>query len=291
MKKEMIMNRLRRLAFTVILLMLSLFMIMPFLFMVSTSLKTPAEINSAAFHLIPRRLVFENYFNALSTGLWGRWIFNSIFITTAVTALSLLFNSLAGFAYARLDFPWKTPLFLTMMVGLMIPAQITMIPVFIIMKHFPLAGGNDLFGAGGSGWIDTYPGLMINHLAGAFGVFLCRQYYLNFPKALDDAAEIDGCSPWRTYFQVYLPLSKPLWASLGVLKMTTTWNDYIWPLIITNSEEMRTVQLALTIFRNEVIQWELLMAATTVVTLPLIVAFLFAQKYFVSGLMAGGVKE
>ena len=268
----------------------SLVMITPFVIMLTTSLKTAAEINSPTLHIFPHKVMFSNYIKAMSTGNWGRWFFNSIFVTVVVTGVSLLLNSMAGYAFARLDFRWRTPLFFSMMVGLMIPPQITMIPSFLIMKHIPLAGGNDLFGLGGTGWIDTYPGLMVNHLAGAFGVFLSRQYYLSFPRALDEAAEIDGCSKWRTYFQVYLPLSKPLLAALGVIKLTGTWNDYVWPLIITNSEKMRTVQLALTVFKDGVIQWELLMAATTVVTLPLIIIFLFTQRYFIHGLITSGVK-
>jgi len=268
----------------------SLVMMTPFVIMVTTSLKTAAEINSPTLQIFPHKAMFSNYLKAMSTGNWGRWFFNSIFVTVVVTGVSLLLNSMAGYAFARLDFRWRTPLFFSMMVGLMIPPQITMIPSFLIMKHIPLAGGNDLFGLGGTGWIDTYPGLMVNHLAGAFGVFLSRQYYLSFPRALDEAAEIDGCSKWRTYFQVYLPLSKPLLAALGVIKLTGTWNDYVWPLIITNSEKMRTVQLALTVFKDGVIQWELLMAATTVVTLPLIIIFLFTQRYFIHGLITSGVK-
>ncbi len=268
----------------------SILMLIPFLVMLSTSLKSAAEVNTAVFHWLPREWHFQNYITALSQGTWGRYLFNSIFVTTCVTAFSLFFNSMAGYAFARLNFRGKNFLFMSVMLGLMLPPQITMVPVFIIMKHIPLAGGNDLFGAGGTGWIDSYPGLMINQMAGAFGIFLCRQFYLNFPKALDEAAELDGCNIWRTYFRIYLPLSGPLMASLGVIKLTTVWNDYIWPLIITNSEQMRTAQLALTMFRNDVVQWELLMAATTVVIAPLAVIFLFAQRFFIKGLISSGIK-
>ena len=272
------------------LFFLSLIMIMPFLIMVSTSLKGIAEINSGTISLIPKKWMFSNYAEAMRTGMWLRWIFNSVFVSSTVTAISLLFNSLSGFAIARLDFRGRKLIFITLLMGLMVPPQITMVPVFMIMKQFPLFGGNNILGQGGPGLIDSYLGLMINRLSGSFGIFLCRQYYLNFPSSLDDAAAIDGSSIIRSYFYIYVPLSGPLFASLGVIKLTNTWNDYIWPLIITNSEKLRTVQLALAIFKDEFVQWDLLMAAATVITTPLIVLFLFAQRYFIRGLVTSGMK-
>ncbi|TDF92024.1 carbohydrate ABC transporter permease [Paenibacillus piri] len=265
-------------------------MLLPFILMVSSSFKTSAEIHAATFHLLPEKLTFHNYTEVFANGKWGRWFLNTVYVTAVVTGVSLLFNSLGGFAFARLEFKGRNLLFMLMMLGLMIPSQITMIPVFLIIKTFPLTGGNNIFGFGGTGLINTYGGLMINHFAGAFGVFLCRQYFLNFPKSLDEAAAIDGCSPWRTYFQIYLPLSQPLLATFAVLKITDMWNDYMWPLIIVNKEDLMNVQLGLTVFKNEVIHWELLMAGTTVVALPLIVLFLLAQRFFLEGIVTTGIK-
>ena len=272
------------------LLLVSLLMIVPFLVMIITSLKTPIEVNEPVFTWIPRSWAFSNYPRAMSFGMWGRWFFNSIFVTGTVTLVSVFFNSLAGYAFARLDFRFRNALFIIMMITLMMPRQVTMVTQFLVMKYWPLAGGNNIIGQGGTGFVDTYPGLILNGLAGAFGVFLCRQFYLNFPRALDDAAEIDGCSPIRRYWQIYVPLGKPVLASLGVLKFTFIWNDYIWPLIITNSEKLKTVQLGLTIYRDEWVEWELLMAMTTIVSLPLIVLFLAAQRFFIHGLITSGVK-
>ncbi len=272
------------------LLAASFLMLVPFLVMLSTALKSSAEVNAPVFHWIPKEFHFENFATAMASGSWGRYLLNSVIVTTVVTAFSLLFNSMAGYAFARLDFRGRNVMFMSVMLGLMLPAQITMVPVFLIMKSIPLAGGNNWLGMGGTGWIDTYPGLMVNQMAGAFGIFLCRQFYLNFPRALDEAAELDGCNIWRTYFRIYLPLSGPILASLGVIKLTTVWNDYTWPLVITNSEAMRTAQLALTMFKNEVVQWELLMAATTVVIAPLVLIFLFAQRFFIKGMISSGVK-
>jgi len=166
-----------------------------------------------------------------------------------------------------------------------------MIPTFLMMKLFPLFGGNNLLGQGGTGFINSYTGLVLPFIAGSFGIFLCRQYFMNFPRALDEAAQIDGASVFRVFFQIYLPLSKPILATLAIFKTTATWNDYMWPLIMTNTEQMRTVQLGLTIFRSEsAVEWNLLMAATTLVVLPLVLLFLLAQKYFVQGIVTTGLK-
>lgn len=275
---------------SVVMLAISLIVLLPFILMVTTSLKSSAEVNASVFQFFPEQLMWSNYMKALTAGDWGRYFLNSLYITIVVTAISLLINSMAGFAFARLDFPGKHVLFIVLLVGLLVPSQVIMVPVFIMMKHVPLFGGNDWLGRGGTGWINTYWGLMMPYLAGAFGTFLCRQFYLNFPKALDEAAEIDGCSKWRIYFQMYIPQSKPLLASLGVIKLSAVWNEYVWPLVITNSENMKTVQLALSNFKNEVIEWEVLMAATTMVVLPLIIVFLFANRYFVQGIATTGMK-
>ena len=255
-----------------------------------TSLKTADEILSPVFKILPERINLENYLKILQKGNWTRYFINSIFLTITVTGLSLLINSMAGFSFARIEFIGRKTLFILLMLGLMIPAQITLIPMFIIIKNFPLAGGNNLLGFGGSGLIDTYLGIMLPQLSGAFGIFLCRQFYLSFPKAIDDAAFIDGCAYPRIYFNIYLPQSKSVLISLGTLKLTYTWNDYMWPLVVVKSDRMRTVQLALASFRDEVIKWEMLMAATTLVSIPLIIVFLFNQSLFTQGISTAGLK-
>ena len=275
----------------IIMAVLSLAILLPFLIMVATSVKTMGEVFAPNFSFIPRQWVFTNYRDAMITGNWGRYFFNSCFITSVAVVVSLIINSIAGFAFARVQFKGRDVLFFVTLIGLMVPQQVTMIPVFLILKHVPLAGGNDLLGQGGLGWIDSYMGLIIPYIAGSFGVFLFRQFYLNFPKSLDDAARIDGLSNFKTYLYIYLPLSKPILATLIVLKTTSTWNEYTWPLIITVSDKMKTVQLALTLFQNETnIQWNLMMAATTLIVLPLVIIFLTLQKYFVAGIVTTGIK-
>lgn len=266
--------------------------LMPFFLMILTSLKSLPEILSPRFRILPEKWLFSNYVQAMKRGDWPRYLLNSLFVTCTTVFISLIINSLAGYGFARISFKGRDTLFFLALIGMMAPSQVTMIPVFIILKNFPLLGGNNLFGAGGTGLINTYAGLILPYIAGPFGVFLCRQFYLNFPMSMDDAARIDGCSRITAYFRIYLPLSKPILATLAVLKATQTWNDYMWPLIMINKESMMTAQVAVvTKFTSEVsVQWQLLMAATTIIILPLFILFLFTQKYFVEGIVTTGIK-
>lgn len=279
----------------ILLLLLMLFIcaivLLPFLIMVFTSLKDNAEILSPAFTLLPKEWRFSNYAAAMATSDWGRYFANSAFVTLVSVAVSLVINSLAGYAFARLNFKGRDTLFLLALVGMMIPPQVTMLPNFVVMSAFPFAGGNNAFGQGGSGLINTYAGLIAPYIAGAFGVFLFRQFFLNFPRSLDDAAKIDGLTRFGAFTRIYVPLSKTIFATLIVFKTTSTWNDYTWPLIIAGKRSIWTVQLALSVFKDEfVTQWNYLMAATTLITLPLIVLYIFMQKYFVEGIVATGIK-
>ncbi len=269
----------------------SLLMLVPIIMMFMTSFKTMEEIKSPVFHLFPQTFSLDNYKGAMSNGSWMVYFRNSLCITGATVLFSLLFNSIAGYAFARLKFRGSKIMFLFLMVGLMMPPQVTMLPTFLIMAGFPLAGGNDIFGAGGTGLVNTYAGLVIPLVSGSYGVFLCKQFYENFPRSLDEAAEIDGAGKWRTYFTVYLPNSKAILATLGLLKAVAVWNDYMWPLVMTNSEGMKTVQLALTMFKTDSgVQWNQMMAAAVLVALPMFVLFLCAQKYFIQGIVTSGLK-
>lgn len=269
----------------------SFIMIFPIVMMISTSFKTTGEINSPVFHFLPESFNFDNYREALSTGNWGIYFRNSFIITIVSIVFSLLFNSIAGYAFARLHFRGSKALFTLLLVGLMMPPQVTMLPTFLIMAKFPFAGGNNFMGFGGSGLMNTMPGIIIPLVSGSFGIFLCKQFYENFPRSLDEAAMIDGANKWRTYFSIYIPNSKVILATLALLKGSAVWNDYLWPLVMTNSEGMRTVQLALTMFRDETtVRWGPMMAAATLISVPMIVLFLCAQKYFVQGVVSTGLK-
>lgn len=276
---------------TAFLVVLCLVIGVPFLMAISVSLQTMPEINAPKITLIPETAQWQNYADAMHNGNWGLYLKNSAVITIVTVVISLVINSMSGYVFARIPFRGSNALFLLILVGMMIPAQVTLIPVFRLVVAWPLAGGNDIFGQGGTGLYNTAAGLILPYIAGSFGVFLCRQFYVGFPRELDDAAQIDGCGRFGQFLRIYLPLSGPVLASLGVLKFTGTWNEYMWPLVMTSGEGLRTVQIALTMFRDESeIKWNLLMAATIVGSMPIYVVFFFAQKHFVSGLLAGSVK-
>lgn len=278
---------LRVLAFTIV----SLIMLFPFIIMVLTSLKTMPEIQSPVFKLFPKVPQFSNYVAAMTTGNWARYFANSLGVTGVTVLFAVTFNSIAGYAFARLRFPGRNAIFFILLLGIMVPPQTTMVPAFLILKNLPLFGGNNLLGMGGTGLVNTYGGLIIPFVAGSIGIFLCRQFYMSFPDTLDDASEIDGASKMRTFFQIYLPLSKPLLAALAITKTTATWNDYVWPLVITTGKAHMTVQLALAMFESEyTVIWNNLMAATTLVVLPLVVVFFLFQRYFVQGIVTTGLK-
>ena len=276
---------------SIIIGLFCILMIYPFLIMLSTSLKTIGEIRSAEFHLIPRQFMLSNYAVAMTRGNWPRYFFNSFYITVLAVIISLAINSLAGYAFARLRFRGRNVLFIITLIGIMVPPQVTMLPVYIILKYIPLAGGNNLLGQGGLGWIDSHMGLLAPYIAGSFGVFLFRQFFLNFPQALDDAAKIDGLNRLQAFYKIYIPLSGAVFASLIALKATFTWNEYTWPLIVLTTDKLYTVQLALSKFRDEIsVEWNLLMSATSLIILPPLITFLAVQRYFVRGIVTTGIK-
>jgi len=287
-------QRLWRWAGNIVLALGVLVTAFPFFVMLSVSLQSMNEIYSGELIMIPRSWQFQNYADAMSNGNWPRYILNSIFVTTTATVVSLFINAMTGYVFARIRFPFRKTLFIMVLVGMMVPPQVTLVPLFVLVKNFPLVGGNNILGQGGTGFVDTYMGLMLPFLAGSFGVFMCGQFYVMFPRELDEAAKMDGCGRFRAFITIFLPLSKAVLASLAVLKFIGAWNEYTWPLVVTNtgSGRITTVQLALTSFRNEgEIFWNQLMAATLITTSVVFVVFLTMQKYFVAGILAGSVKE
>ncbi len=250
----------------------------PFIWMVLTSCKDLGEILLYPPKWLPSKLKFDNYVNAFAAAPFGRFYLNSIFVAVTVTFGQLLTCSLAAFAFARLQFRGREALFLLFLGTMMIPGQVTMIPSFMMLYWL--------------GWIDTYYALIVPGLASAFGTFLLRQFFLTIPRELEDAAYIDGCSHAGVLWRVILPLSKPALATLAVFTFMGVFNDFLWALIVTNSEEMRTVQLGLAVFRDRyTTEWDKLMAASVTATIPILLIFFFAQKYFIQGITLSGLKE
>lgn len=291
MKKKSRSDRVFGAVTALFIVILCLVMGFPLAMTVSVSLQTMSEVYAPELTLIPVAAQFENYRLAMTNGDWARYFWNSAVVTVITVVISLMINSMSGFVFARIPFRGREPLFVLILIGMMIPAQVTLIPVFKLIRSVPFAGGNDWLGRGGTGLMNTYAGQIIPYIAGSFGVFLCRQFYVGFPQELDDAARIDGCGRLMQFVRIYLPLSGPVLASLSVLKFTGTWNEYTWPLVMNTTDSMKTVQLALSTFRDEgEIFWNQLMAATLVSGIPIYIFFFFAQKHFVSGLLAGSVK-
>ena len=256
-----------------------------------TSLKPPEETISAAFQFFPKHWKWSNYLDVLRGDIWWRYYFNSSFVTFMVVMLRILICYLEGFAFARLLFKGRNVLFILFLSGMMLPSQVYIIPQYILLKSVPLMGGNNLWGKGGMGFLNTYWALIIPFLAAPLGVFLIRQYYMGFPRALDEAATLDGCKSFDIYRYIYLPLSKPVFATFAILKFTGTWNDYFYPLIMTNSKSMYNVQIALQKYKGEFgVEWNYLMAAAVMSILPILLVFIFCQKYFTQGIVTSGLK-
>ena len=275
-----------------LLTLLACVILIPIFFVIVTSFKTDSEISLQNFQWLPHSLNFDAFKNAWELVDWPQAFGNSLFITVIVVVGSLFFNSLAGYAFARLEFKGKNVLFLILLMGMMVPAQSIIIPQFVIMRSIPLAGGNNIFGQGGTGFLDSYASLILPFLSGPMGIFLCRQFYSTFPKSLDEAAKIDGCGSFKIYYSIYIPMSVTILATLTILKTVATWNDFFYPLIMTTSDSMKTVQLGLQTFKGSTTtHYNWLMAGTLFTSLPIVIVYLCAQKYFVAGIATSGMKN
>lgn len=254
-------------------------MVMPFLWMVSTSLKTrTAVMTQFPPRLIPETFLISNYADALTALPFDRFYLNSLLVAGSVTILQLFTSSLAAFAFARLRFVGRDALFFLFLAGLMIPFPVLLLPNFIIVRQL--------------GWFDTYWALIVPPSFSAFSIFLLRQYYRGFPMEYDEAARVDGASSLRIWWNIVLPNSKPALAALAVFIFLGTWNDFLWPLVITNSESMRTLPVGLSMFQGQyTVRWELLMAATVVALIPVLIIYFFAQNWIIRGLsVSSGLK-
>ncbi|MFO7882066.1 MAG: carbohydrate ABC transporter permease [Kosmotogaceae bacterium] len=275
----------------IILIIVAVIMGAPFFWMVSSSLKPNSELFAWPPTLVPDNPTIQHYNDALSTLGFSRYFLNSVIVSGLSVVINLFFCSLAGYAFARLSFPYKTVIFLLLLSTMMIPIQVTLIPTFLIAKSFPLVGGNNIFGAGGTGLLNTYPGLLIPHIMNAFGVFIMRQFYLQFPKELSEAARIDGAGEIKIFTKIFLPLGKPAMAALAIFTFTQSWDDFLWPLVITSDNTMRTMQLGLEVFKSRyTTNWGPLMAATSLSVIPVVIIFLLFQRYFTDTALTSGIK-
>ena len=255
----------------------SFIFLLPVLWMLFASVKPEGLILSNPSQLFPTHFTLDNYRDALKAIPFARQFVNTLVFAGSVTILSLLFDSMTAYALARLDFPGKKVLSLVVLLFLMMPTQITLIPVYQLLAHLNL--------------INTFPGLVIPRATNAFGIFFLRQFFIGIPKDLSEAARVDGAHEFRIYWSVIMPLARPALLTLGLFHFMFNWNDLLWPLIISTSADMATLPAGLAQFGGQhVVQYGLLMAGATMAMLPMLLAFLLVQRKFIQGIATTGFK-
>jgi multiple sugar transport system permease protein len=262
----------------VVLVAYAIITLIPFLWALSSSFKTLEEIVSGTISFIPKQFTLDNYKQIfIEQKMFPRWLLNSTIIAVTVTVLNLLFNSMAGYALARLQFPGKKSLFIIILAVLMIPAQVTMIPNYLILKQL--------------GWLNSYQGMIVPTMINATFIFMMRQFFINFPKELEEAAELDGLSRLGIFFRIVLPLARPALAAQAIFVFMGSWNDFMRPLIILSDPQLFTLPLGLNSFKGQYISyWNYIMAASMVFTLPVLVIYAFFNRYFIKGISFTGGK-
>lgn len=263
------------------LTIVALIMVIPFEWMIVTSLKPSGTEFSYPPQLWPRQADWTNYVRLFTLVPFARYFANTIFVTTLIVLGQLLICSLAAYGFARLNFIGRDAIFILYLATMMIPFQVTLIPLYLMVFRL--------------GWVNTYTGMIVPSISSAFGIFLLRQSFLSVPRDFQDAARIDGASEWRIYAQVILPLNGPALATLGVFAFMGAWTDLLWPLLIARDKEMRTLELGLAYFNASTSafkqpNWPLVMAAAVVVMLPVLIVYIFTQRYFVAGISLTGLK-
>jgi multiple sugar transport system permease protein len=274
--QEQIFPGARLIAYGIVLLFAAL-TILPFLYMVSLSLQTEAELFAGYPVIIPSNPQFVNYVNIWGLAPFARFIFNSFVVAATITLSHLFFDPLAGYVFAKYRFPLKDVIFLIVLGTLMIPFFVRMIPLYMMMARF--------------GWLDSYQALIVPFLMSAYGIFLMRQFIQPLPYDLIDAGRIDGASEFGIYWRIILPQCKPALATLGLFTFIFQWNEFLWPLIVVNTTRMRTMTIGLTLFNQEYFtQWNYTATGAVILFIPALILFFFTQKYFIRGVVISGIK-
>jgi multiple sugar transport system permease protein len=262
-------------------------MVFPFLWMLSIAVRPESDVFVFPPQILPRHFAWANFI-----AIWddprmrlGLQFWNTLIYATVRTFLQLILSSMAAFVLARYRFPGRNAIFLLVLATVMIPHEVLIIPLFLLIKHVPLAGGNDWAGAGGTGWLDSFPGLILPGIVSGYSIFFLRQFFLNQSRDLEDAGRIDGCNEFGIYWRICLPTAVPALTTLGVFSFQFAWSDFIWPLVITNSDHIKTLQVGLaTLSSSDGTQWSLLMAGAVIATLPLLCLFVLLQRFIVRGI-------
>ena len=281
----------RRLALHLVLSCGALIMVVPFAWMLISSLKNRAEITSYPPVLIPTEWAWRNYPRAMDVAPFDVYFRNSLIIGIGHTVINLALATMAGYVLARISFRGRTLIFIGVLAMMMIPTYTKIVPQYLIAKSMPFFGGNDYLGRGGFGWLDSWWALIIPGALTPFAIFLFRQFYLSLPRELEDAARIDGLGEFGIFARVMTPMVKPAIAVVALLTFEQSWNNFLWPLLVTTKSELRVIQVGLAAFQqSDNTEWAYLMAGSTLATVPMIVLFLFTQKYFVQGFATAGIK-
>lgn len=275
MKKKI---KVGRIIFHMVMILFALLCIFPFIWTVSASFKTTGQLyNESPLKLIPKPFILDNYKRTWELLPFTAFLRNSLFISTVVPTLMILFSSMAAYAFAKLRFKGKNIIFLAILATMMLPGHVTLIPNYSIVRSLH--------------WIDKFAAIMIPPLftgVNAFNIFFFRQYFLSIPEELEDAAIIDGCSRFKLFFTIIIPNSKPAIATVGILSFRSIWNSFLWPSIVMNTYEKMTITVGLKYFQGVVSNWGELLAGTTVALIPVLVVFLIFQKYFIQTSLDSG---
>ncbi len=263
----------------VVLLITAIVIGLPFFWMITTAFKSSTEVYQFPPIWIPENLNLDNFVTAWESAPFGRFYLNSIITTVSGVVLEVLIATLTAYAFARIEFPKRDALFVVVLAAMMIPGQLALIPNYVTLHHL--------------GWINTLQGIVVPHISSVFGAFLLRQAFLSLSSEIFDAAKIDGASHLRSLFSVAIPIVKPVIATLVLYLFIAKWNAYLWPLIVTNSQNMRTLPVGLVMVRHAEYQIgpEHLMAASLFVLIPVLIVFFAAQKQLIEGIAAGAVKQ
>jgi ABC-type glycerol-3-phosphate transport system permease component len=255
-----------------------LIVLFPLLWMLASALKTNGEIINPDASLIPTQFRWHNIVAAWDAAPFGRFFLNTAGFSVATTLGQIITGMLAGYAFAMYDFPLKRTFFVLVLSGLMIPFTVVLVPVVQLLGDF--------------GWIDTYQGLIVPNLASALGCFLFRQFFLGVPLELGEAARIDGASEWRVFFSIYRPLAQPMLAAFTIIAFLQNWNNFLFPLVVTDSESKMMISQGLTIFEAQVnrVSYNLLMAGSLIAVVPVLVVAMLAQRKVVDGLALGAIR-
>jgi multiple sugar transport system permease protein len=263
----------------VVLIIGTIVMVTPFLYMLSTSFKPQAYVLTTPPQFVPDPFTFDNYFQAWTTQDFSRYAMNSLIVAVIATGLSVLFSSMMAYAFTRFEFPAREWVFRALLIGLMVPAMMLIIPQFVLAKYF--------------GLLDSLAGLIVFYVAGslALNTFLLRGFFAALPAELDQAMQMDGANAWTRYWKLALPLARPALATATIFTFLACWDEFAWALTIINSPQNRTLPIAIQLFQGQnATQWGLVFAASVIAIIPVVVVYLIFQRHFVQGLTSGAVK-